>query len=129
MSANQTFLQENAQREGVTVTESGLQIETIEEGSGASPDASDVVTVHYQGTLIDGREFDSSYKRGQPISFPLNGVIPGWTEGLQHMKEGGKARLVIPSELGYGAQGAPGSIIGPNAVLVFEIELLNVEQR
>jgi FKBP-type peptidyl-prolyl cis-trans isomerase FkpA len=121
------FLEANGKRPGVSTTKSGLQYESITEGKGASPRASDKVTVHYRGTLIDGTEFDSSYKRNQPVTFPLGNVIPGWTEGLQLMKEGGKAKLYIPSELGYGERGA-GAKIGPNETLIFEVELLNVEK-
>ena len=126
--AGDTFQAENAKKAGVTVTKSGLQIETIKEGTGASPTGSDTVKVHYTGRLIDGTVFDSSVERGQPISFPLNGVIPGWTEGLQLMKVGGKAKLVIPPGLGYGAAGAPPSI-PPNATLVFEVELLDIPKK
>jgi len=108
-----------------TTTPSGLQIETVTEGSGDAPKASDKVTVHYAGWLVDGTPFDSSYGRGQPATFPLNGVIPGWTEGLQHMKPGGVSRLVIPGKLAYGAHGSP-PVIGPNATLVFQVELLSV---
>ena len=108
-------------------TASGLQYETITEGTGAQPKAADKVKVHYKGTLIDGTEFDSSYARGQPVEFPLGNVIPGWTEGLQLMKVGGKAKLYIPSNLAYGERGA-GAKIGPNETLIFEVELLNVEK-
>ncbi len=120
------FLAENAKREGVKSTASGLQYEVLTEGTGKTPAASDTVEVHYRGTLIDGTEFDSSYKRGEPISFPLNRVIPGWTEGVQLMKEGGKTRLFIPSELAYGKRGAPGAI-GPDETLIFDIELIAVK--
>ncbi len=119
------FREENGKKEGVTTTESGLQIETVTKGEGAKPKAEDIVTVHYTGTLIDGKEFDSSVKRGQPANFPLNGVIKGWTEGLQLMNVGGKYKLVVPPELAYGANGA-GQLIGPNATLVFEIELISI---
>ena len=117
------FLANNAKEEGVTVTDSGLQYEVINSGEGRSPSRTDRVTVHYRGTLVDGREFDSSYKRGEPATFPLNRVIAGWTEGLQLMKEGDKWRLFIPSNLGYGQRGS-GSMIGPNETLIFEVELL-----
>jgi len=120
------YLEQNAKKPGVTVTDSGLQFEELKAGTGKAPKASDSVTVHYRGTLVDGREFDSSYRRNQPATFPLNRVIRGWTEGLQLMKEGGKARLVIPSKLGYGPRGA-GALIGPNETLVFEVELIKVQ--
>ena len=123
--AGEAYMAENADKDGVTTTESGLQYEELAAGEGDSPEASDTVKVHYRGTLIDGTEFDSSYARNQPVSFPLDGVIPGWTEGLQLMKEGGKARLVIPSDLAYGP-GGMGNAIGPNETLVFEVELLEV---
>ncbi len=119
------FLAENAGKEGVMTTASGLQYEVVEEGSGASPAATDNVTVHYHGTLIDGSVFDSSVERGEPATFPLNGVIPGWTEGLQLMKEGGKTRFYIPSELAYGDRAAS-ELIGPNSTLIFDVELIQV---
>lgn len=125
LEKGQAFLADNGKNAGVTTTESGLQYELLEAGEGASPSASDVVKVHYRGNLIDGTEFDSSYARGEPVSFPLNGVIGGWTEGLQLMKSGEKARLVIPADLAYGPNGM-GNAIGPNETLVFEIELLEV---
>jgi len=106
-------------------TASGIVITTMKEGSGASPKSSDVVKVHYRGTLIDGKEFDSSYKRGQAATFPLNRVIPCWTEGVQTMKVGGKAKLVCPSNLAYGSRGVPGTIPA-DAILAFEIELLEI---
>ncbi len=120
------FLEANAKKKGVTTTKSGLQYEVIEKGKGKTPGANDKVTVHYRGTLIDGTEFDSSYQRGNPATFPVSGVIPGWTEALQLMKEGAKYKLVIPSELAYGERGA-GQVIGPNAPLVFDVELIKVE--
>jgi FKBP-type peptidyl-prolyl cis-trans isomerase FklB len=120
------FLAENAKREGIKVLPSGLQYKVLAEGKGKTPAATDTVTVHYRGTLIDGTEFDSSYKRNEPATFALNQVIKGWTEGLQLVKEGGKVQLFIPSELGYGERGAGGQI-GPNAVLVFEVELVAVK--
>jgi FKBP-type peptidyl-prolyl cis-trans isomerase len=123
----QAFLDENAKKDGVQVTESGLQYEHLVVGDGPAPDASSTVTVHYSGTLIDGTEFDSSYKRGETISFPLSGVIPGWTEGLQLMKVGGKTRFVIPHDLAYGANPNPNSPIPPYATLVFEVELFEVK--
>ena len=119
------FLAENAKQEGVVTTESGLQYKIIEAGTGPSPGVTDNVTVHYTGSLADGSEFDSSHKRGEPATFPVGGVIPGWTEALQLMKEGAKWQLVIPSELAYGERGA-GPLIGPNAVLVFDVELIKV---
>jgi len=109
----------------VETTASGLQYEVLKEGTGAKPKATDNVTVHYRGTLADGKEFDSSYKRGQPATFPLNRVIPGWTEGLQLMSEGSKYKFTIPPKLAYGERGAPGAI-PPNATLTFEVELIKV---
>ena len=109
----------------MTVTQSGLIYRSLQDGSGASPSATDVVKVHYRGTLPDGKEFDSSYKRGAAASFPLDRVIKCWTEGVQRMKVGGKARLVCPPAIAYGERGA-GGVIPPNATLVFEIELLGV---
>lgn len=123
--AGAAFLAENAQREGVTVTESGLQYEVLEAGSGASPGVDDQVEVHYRGTLIDGTVFDSSYDRGQTVTFGVTQVIAGWTEALQLMNEGAKYKLYIPSDLAYGAGGA-GQLIGPNSTLVFEVELIDV---
>jgi FKBP-type peptidyl-prolyl cis-trans isomerase len=120
------YLAENAKKDGVTVTDSGLQYEVLEEGTGASPSASDTVEVHYEGTLTDGKKFDSSYDRGQTIEFPLSGVIAGWTEGVQLMKEGAKYRFVIPSDLAYGPRGIPGVIPG-GAPLVFVVELVKVK--
>ncbi len=121
------FLTENARKDGVKSTASGLQYKILKEGTGKSPKATDTVKVHYRGTLLDGTEFDSSYKRGEPIEFPLNRVIPGWTEGVQLAKEGGKIQLFIPSKLAYGEGGTPGGPIGPNETLIFEIELLQVK--
>jgi FKBP-type peptidyl-prolyl cis-trans isomerase FklB len=120
------FLAENAKKEGVMTLPSGLQFREITPGKGKSPKATDTVTTHYKGTLIDGTEFDSSYKRGEPVSFPVSGVIAGWTEALQLMKEGAKWQLFIPSNLAYGEKGA-GRDIGPNATLIFEVELISVK--
>lgn len=122
-SANQ-FLEENAKREGVKETESGLQYEVISEGSGESPEAGDQVEVHYVGTLTDGTVFDSSRERGEPVTFGLGDVIPGWTEGLQLMKEGGRMKLFLPPDLAYGPGG--NRSIGPNEALVFDVELLDI---
>lgn len=121
----EAFLAENAQKEGIETTESGLQYEVIEEGEGEHPAASDRVTVHYTGTLIDGTVFDSSRERGQPATFALNQVIPGWTEGLQLMKEGAHYKFYIPSELAYGERGA-GDVIEPGSTLIFDVELIEV---
>ncbi|MCO4321150.1 FKBP-type peptidyl-prolyl cis-trans isomerase [Aliidiomarina quisquiliarum] len=121
------YQRENAAREGVVVTESGLQYEILVAGEGASPVAEDTVTVHYEGKLIDDTVFDSSYERGEPIAFPLNRVIVGWSEGVQLMNVGSKYRFVIPAELAYGEQQRPGSPIPPNATLIFEVELLEIE--
>jgi len=119
------FLAKNKQKTGVITTESGLQYEVINQGSGPKPEATDIVRVNYKGTLLDGTEFDSSYSRGQPIEFPLNGVIRGWSEGVQLMNTGSKYRFFIPSELGYGSDGM-GSNIPPNSTLIFEVELLDI---
>ena len=123
--AGQTFLAENGKKEGVVTTESGLQYKVITEGTGASPTATDYVEVHYHGTLIDGTVFDSSVERGEKISFPLNGVISGWTEGVQLMKEGGKYEFYLPSDLAYGDR-QPSPKIGPYSTLIFEVELFKV---
>jgi FKBP-type peptidyl-prolyl cis-trans isomerase FklB len=120
------FLEENKKKEGVKTTASGLQYKVLKEGNGPQPKATDTVTVDYRGTLIDGTEFDSSYKRGQPATFPLNGVIKGWTEGLQLMKPGAKYQFFIPSELAYGPR-AMGPDIAPNSTLIFEVELKSVQ--
>ena len=124
---NKEYLVANAKAQGVQVTPSGLQYKVIKKGEGATPTKADTVTVHYRGKLVDGTVFDESYG-GEPVSFPLGRVIPGWTEGLQLMKVGDKFEFVIPSELGYGEQGAPGAI-PPNATLIFEVELLGVKGK
>ncbi len=121
----EAFLAENAKREGVVVTPSGLQYEVIEPGTGRNPAATDTVTVHYRGKLLDGREFDSSYSRGEPASFQLNQVIAGWTEGVQLMRPGAIYKFYIPADLAYGERGA-GQMIGPNSTLIFEVELLDI---
>ena len=125
----EVFLAANAKKDGVKTTASGLQYKVLKpgDGKGKMPKATDTVKVHYHGTLIDGSVFDSSVERGEPISFPLNGVIPGWTEGLQLMKEGDKFQFVIPGKLAYGAQ-SPSPKIGPNSTLVFDVELLAIEK-
>ncbi|MEM1357412.1 MAG: FKBP-type peptidyl-prolyl cis-trans isomerase [Bacteroidota bacterium] len=120
------FLAENAKRPEVKVTDSGLQYEVLQEGEGASPTATETVEVHYHGTLIDGTVFDSSVDRGQTIEFPLNQVIPGWTEGVQLMKEGAKYRFFIPYQLAYGARGSGGKI-PPYSALIFDVELFKVK--
>jgi FKBP-type peptidyl-prolyl cis-trans isomerase FklB len=125
LSESQTFLEENKKKEGVNTLPNGLQYKVLTEGSGKTPKADDTVTVNYRGTLIDGTEFDSSYSRNEPAEFEVGGVIPGWTEGLQLMKVGGKYRLWVPSKLAYGARGA-GRVIGPNTMLIFEVEPLEV---
>jgi FKBP-type peptidyl-prolyl cis-trans isomerase FklB len=123
------FLVENKKRDGVKALRSGLQYKVITEGTGKSPSATDTVTVQYKGSLIDGTEFDSSYKRGQPATFALNGVIKGWIEALQLMKEGSKWQIFLPSNLAYGETGTVGGPIGPNAALVFEVELVAVKGK
>ena len=125
METGKKFLEENKKKSGVKETASGLQYKVLKEGTGKSPSAADNVEVHYRGTLIDGTEFDSSYKRNETITFPLRGVIKGWTEGLQLMKEGAKYEFYIPPELAYGPAGTPG--IPPHSVLVFEVELITVK--
>lgn len=124
----EAFLEENRKKEGVVTLPSGLQYKVIQEGTGKTPLATDTVTVHYKGTLIDGTEFDSSHRRGQPASFPVTGVIRGWTEALQLMKEGARWQLFIPSELAYGERGA-GRDIGPHATLIFEVELISIADQ
>lgn len=126
-TAGAAFLAENAKKEGIVTTASGLQYEVLTKGTGTkSPSATDLVEVNYEGKLLDGTVFDSSYKRGESISFPLNRVIAGWTEGLQLMTEGAKYRLYIPSDLAYGTRGA-GRDIGANATLIFDVELLKIK--
>lgn len=127
LSDGEAFLAKNKTEKGVMTTASGLQYKVIKEGAGAKPTSTSSVTVHYTGTLIDGRVFDSSVERGQPISFALTGVIAGWTEGLQLMTEGSKYRFFIPSNLAYGPRGSQGSIIGPNATLIFDVELIKID--
>jgi FKBP-type peptidyl-prolyl cis-trans isomerase len=123
----QAFLAENAKKDGIQTTETGLQYRHETVGEGDAPTAASTVTVHYRGTLIDGTEFDSSYSRGEPISFPLGNVIPGWTEGLQLMKPGGKTFFYIPQNLAYGANPNPNGPIPPLAALIFEVELISVQ--
>jgi len=120
------FLEENKKKEGVKATASGLQYKVLKEGTGPQPKETDTVTVNYRGTLINGTEFDSSYKRGQPATFPLNGVIKGWTEGLQLMKTGSKYQFVVPANLAYGDRNV-GPDIAPNSTLIFEVELIGVK--
>ena len=124
----EAYLTENKKKEGVKTLPSGLQYKVIKGGTGKKPKSNDTVTVHYRGTLIDGTEFDSSYKRGQPVSFLVSGVIPGWTEALQLMEVGAKWQLFIPSNLAYGEKGA-GRDIGPNATLIFEVELVSIQEK
>ena len=126
-AAGDAFLAENAKKEGVKTTASGLQYKVIKSGTGESPKLTDTVKVHYHGTLIDGTVFDSSVQRGQPVSFPVGGVIPGWVEALQLMKVGDKWQLFIPAKLAYGDQ-SPSPAIPPNSVLIFEVELLGIEK-
>lgn len=124
----EAFLAENKAEEGVETTQSGLQYKVIEPGDGPQPDADDVVTVHYTGKLVNGTVFDSSHDRGKPATFPVDGVIPGWTEALQMMQEGAQWEVVLPADLAYGEQQA-GPQIGPNSTLIFEVELLEVEKQ
>ena len=126
-SEGQAYLDSNAKLEGVTITESGLQYSVITASDGAKPAATDSVTVHYRGTLLNGTEFDSSYKRGEPATFALNQVIAGWTEGVQLMGEGSKFKFVIPYQLAYGERGA-GNSIGPFETLIFEVELVKINK-
>ena len=124
----EVFLAENKKKEEVKTLASGLQYKVIKAGKGKKPKLTDTVTTQYRGTLIDGTEFDSSYRRGQPASFPVNGVIPAWTEALQLMEEGAKWQLFVPSNLAYGDRGA-GRQIGPNATLIFEVELISIQEK
>ena len=125
-TAGETFLAENAKKDGISATASGLQYEVITKGTGSKPEATSQVTVHYHGTLIDGAVFDSSVERGEPATFGVNQVIPGWTEALQLMEEGSKYRLYIPQDLAYGANPHPGGPIKPYMALIFDVELLKV---
>ena len=125
----EAFLAENKTKEGIVTLPSGLQYKILTEGTGPKPAATDTVVCNYKGTLLDNTEFDSSYKRGQPATFPVSGVIKGWTEALQLMPVGSKWQLFIPSELAYGARGGPGGGIGPNATLVFEVELMSIQPK
>ncbi|MDO3377383.1 FKBP-type peptidyl-prolyl cis-trans isomerase [Geoalkalibacter halelectricus] len=125
LEKGQAFLAENAKRQGVETTPSGLQYRITEEGTGKTPGPDSSVTVHYRGTLIDGTVFDSSFERGEPVTFPVSGVIPGWTEALQLMKEGAKWTIYLPADLAYGEHGA-GQVIGPNETLIFDVELISV---
>ncbi len=127
LKAGQEFLAANGKKEGITTTASGLQYEIITMGDGPKPTTEDKITAHYHGTLIDGTIFDSSVDRGQPASFPVSGVIKGWTEALQLMPVGSKWKVYIPSDLAYGANPRPGGPIGPNAALIFDIELLSID--
>ena len=124
---SEKFLAENKTKEGVKTTASGLQYKILKEGEGPSPKVGDTVTVNYRGTLVDGTQFDSSYDRGEPATFPLTGVIPGWTEALQLMKKGSKWMLYIPPDLAYGERGA-GNRIPPNSALIFEVELISFQE-
>ena len=126
--AGQEFLAANKKKEGVKELASGLQYKVVKAGTGKQPKADDTVTVNYRGTLINGTQFDSSYDRGQPATFPLNGIIPGWQEALQMMKEGGKWQIYVPAKLAYGGRGA-GNDIGPNETLIFDVELLEVKNK
>lgn len=127
-TAQQAVLDAAAKEAGAVVTSTGLVYRALKEGSGTQPGATDTVKVHYTGTFPDGKAFDSSYTRGKPIEFPLNRVIPCWTEGVQRMKLGGKAKLTCPSQIAYGERGA-GGVIPPNATLVFEVELLGINGK
>lgn len=123
------FFAENKTKDGVVTLPSGLQYKVLVEGTGPKPTATDTVVCNYKGTLLDNTEFDSSYKRGQPVTFPVNGVIKGWTEALQLMPVGSKWQLFVPPDLAYGARGGPGGGIGPNATLIFEVELVSIKPK
>lgn len=127
VAKEELFLSENAKREGVITTASGLQYEVVEEGKGPKPSATSKVKVHYTGTLVDGTEFDSSREMNEPVEFPLDGVIPGWAEGIQLMSVGSKYKFYIPSKLAYGEQGVQQAGIGPNSTLIFDVELLGIQ--
>ena len=127
--AGEAFLAANKTKEGIVTLPSGLEYKIIKEGTGPKPAAEDTVLCHYRGTLVDNTEFDSSYKRGEPLKIPVGGVIKGWTEAIQLMPVGSKWQLFIPSDLAYGERGAPGSPIGPNSTLVFEVELISIEPK
>ncbi|HKL37871.1 MAG TPA: FKBP-type peptidyl-prolyl cis-trans isomerase [Bacteroidales bacterium] len=127
LKEGQEFLAKNKEKEGITTTESGLQYKVIEEGAGASPDANDTVRVHYEGKTIDGETFENSRDQGEPVEFPVNRVISGWTEGLQMMKEGAHYKFFIPTDLAYGSRVRPGGKIEPNEALIFDVELLEVK--
>ena len=129
LAEGQAFLAKNAKAPGVVTTASGLQYQVVTEGKGPKPKAGDVVRVHYKGATLDGKTFDSSYDRGQPVVFPLDQVVPGWQEGLQLMPVGSKYKLWIPGNLGYGEKGTPGGPIGPNATLVFDVELIDIVKQ
>ncbi|MBE0596607.1 MAG: FKBP-type peptidyl-prolyl cis-trans isomerase [Desulfuromonadales bacterium] len=128
LKEGEAFLAETAKQEGVVTLPSGLMYKVIEEGTGPKPSAGDTVTVHYEGRLVDGTVFDSSLQRGEPATFPVSGVIPGWTEALQQMNQGAKYELYIPAKLAYGERGA-GPVIGPNATLIFNVELLEIQAQ
>ena len=125
----EAFLAANKTKEGVVTLPSGLEYKIIKEGTGPKPTADDTVLCHYRGTLVDNTEFDSSYKRNEPLKIPVGGVIKGWTEAMQLMPVGSKWQLFIPSDLAYGERGAPGSPIGPNSTLIFEVELISIEPK
>ncbi len=127
--AGDEFLAENRTKEGVVTLPSGLQYKILQEGTGPKPTANDIITCNYRGTLLDHTEFDSSFKRGQPLTIQVNGVIKGWSEALQLMPVGSKWQLFLPSDLAYGPRGGPGGTIGPNATIVFEVELLSIQPK